>query len=408
VHRRCLEGGVEEASEDLFVRLDGRREWIRWAVRPWFGADGTVGGIAISSEDITQRKAIEENLRRQNDMLSKTEGIARIGSWAWDADTDTVHWSEELFRIVGFDPALGAPPFSRQGPLYNRSDMERLVAAAAETLRTGQPFELELRVNRADGETRVCEARGYLETRPGEHPARMYGLLADITQRKRVEQIERTIRHDLRAPASSAIYLAQLLRDAPGLTEQHRKLVDLFEQSGRCMLDTLNSTLDLFRIETGQYQFSPVPVDALQLLLELREMLHSSGRRPDVGIRIVPPASGAQALCLGQASLLRMALQNLLSNALDASPAGAEVEAALELGARCRITLRNKGAVPAPIRERFFEKYVTLGKSGGTGIGTYSARLMVLAQGGEIAMRTSDEADETVVTVELPVPGPEA
>jgi PAS domain S-box-containing protein len=412
VHSRCLEGGVEEASEDLFVRQNGQRQWVSWAVRPWYGADGTVGGIAISSEDITERKAIEENLRRKNDMLSKTEAIAHIGSWAWDVDTDTVHWSEELFRIAGFDPALGAPPFAVQAPLYNRDDLDSLTLAAAETLRTGQPFELELHINRADGETRVCDGRGYLETKPGERPARMYGLLADITQRKRVEelreQIERTIRHDLRAPASSAIYLARLLRDAPGLTEQHRKLVDLFEQSGRCMLDTLNSTLDLFRIETGQYRFSPAPVDVLQLLLELKEMLRASGRRPDVDIRIVLPVSGARPVCLGQASLLRMALQNLLSNALDASPAGAEVEAVLEVGARCRVTLRNKGAVPAPIRERFFEKYVTLGKSGGTGIGTYSARLMVLAQGGEIAMRTSDEDDETVVTVELPVPGPES
>jgi|GEM_PF-6817223 PAS domain S-box len=400
------------SSQKRYRRKDGAVVWVARTVSPVCDDEGRIKYIMGVVEDITERMAIEENLQRQNDMLSKTESIARIGSWAWDVETDTVHWSEELFRIFGFDPALSAPSFAQQSPLYNQSDLERLIAAAVETQRTGQPFELELRINRADGETRVCEGRGYLETKPGAHPMRMYGLLADITQRKRVEelreQIERTIRHDLRAPASSAIYLAQLLRAAPGLTEQHRKLVDLFEHSGRCMLDTLNSTLDLFRIETGQYQFTPAPVDALQLLLELKEMLRLSGRRPDVGIRIVPPAAGAQALCLGQASLLRMALQNLLSNALDASPGGAEVEAAFEPGARCRITLRNKGAVPAAIRERFFEKYVTLGKSGGTGIGTYSARLMVLAQGGAISMRASDEDDETVVTVDLPVPGPEA
>ena len=67
-----------------------------------------------------------------------------------------------------------------------------------------------------------------------------------------------------------------------------------------------------------------------------------------------------------------------------------------------RITIRNTGAVPANIRERFFDKYVSTGKSGGTGLGTYSARMLAEAQRGGVELSVSDENNSTEVTVTLP------
>jgi two-component system sensor histidine kinase/response regulator len=58
--------------------------------------------------------------------------------------------------------------------------------------------------------------------------------------------------------------------------------------------------------------------------------------------------------------------------------------------------------VPAAIRERFFDKFATAGKAEGTGLGTYSARLLAQAQQGDVHMHTSDESDTTVITVSLP------
>ena len=64
--------------------------------------------------------------------------------------------------------------------------------------------------------------------------------------------------------------------------------------------------------------------------------------------------------------------------------------------------VKNHGAVPKAIRDRFFEKYVTHGKRDGTGLGTYSARLLTEAQHGSIRCEVSDTDDTTVVTVRLP------
>ena len=55
VHRRCLAGESLSAEEDEFVRADGERMWLRWACHPWRTEAGEIGGIVISSEDVTER-----------------------------------------------------------------------------------------------------------------------------------------------------------------------------------------------------------------------------------------------------------------------------------------------------------------------------------------------------------------
>ncbi|HVU24578.1 MAG TPA: PAS domain S-box protein [Opitutus sp.] len=67
IHRRCLAGAIEVAEADLFERADGMKQWLRWEVRPWFHADGAVGGIVMFTQDITARKQLEENLAHARD-----------------------------------------------------------------------------------------------------------------------------------------------------------------------------------------------------------------------------------------------------------------------------------------------------------------------------------------------------
>ncbi len=67
VHRRCLAGAVEKAEADLIERADGTRQWLSWEVRPWYRASGNIGGIVMFTQDITERKQLEESLARARD-----------------------------------------------------------------------------------------------------------------------------------------------------------------------------------------------------------------------------------------------------------------------------------------------------------------------------------------------------
>ena len=62
VHQRCLAGAVERADEDGFVRPGGQTDLVHWEVRPWAQSDGSIGGIIIFSEDVTERKKAESAL----------------------------------------------------------------------------------------------------------------------------------------------------------------------------------------------------------------------------------------------------------------------------------------------------------------------------------------------------------
>jgi PAS domain S-box-containing protein len=69
VHQRCLAGEVIQAEEDRFIRADGREEILRWEVRPWIGTSGSIGGIIMFTEVITERKRTELALQAfQNDL----------------------------------------------------------------------------------------------------------------------------------------------------------------------------------------------------------------------------------------------------------------------------------------------------------------------------------------------------
>lgn len=75
-------------------------------------------------------------------------------------------------------------------------------------------------------------------------------------------------------------------------------------------------------------------------------------------------------------------------------------------GQHCRVAIENRGVVPPDIRTRFFDKFITSGKQGGTGLGTYSAKLLTEAQHGQIHMEVSDMDNLTTITVTLPATPP--
>jgi response regulator RpfG family c-di-GMP phosphodiesterase len=134
-----------------------------------------------------ERKRAEESLRSEQKLLSRTEGVAHVGSWSWEIATDTVTWSDELFRIFQRDPRQGAPSFAEHPAFYHPDDMARLGQAVAVAVADGTPYELELRAIRKDGETRVCVARGVAEMAPGGRAVRLFGSLQDVTERKKAE-----------------------------------------------------------------------------------------------------------------------------------------------------------------------------------------------------------------------------
>ncbi|MGV3570841.1 MAG: response regulator [Ramlibacter sp.] len=214
------------------------------------------------------------------------------------------------------------------------------------------------------------------------------------------EDVERMSRHDLKTPLNSILGATRLLRDDVRLAPEQQELVGVLQRAGFRMLEMVNLSLGLFRMETGSYDFRPQAVDLRDVATRVLVDLHSYAEAGSVTLYL--QGSGSNPVFVrGEELLCYSIVANLVKNAVEAAGAGQRVTLALRGGDPVTLTVHNPGEVPPDIAGQFFEKYVTRGKSGGTGLGTYSARLMARAQQGELELQTGP-AKGTTLTLTLP------
>ena len=152
---------------------------------------GSVEKLMGITEDITERKNAEFVLRQNEEALKEAQRMAHVGSWYMDLATNEVVWSEVLYQIYGFDPALPPPLYTESMKLFTPESWERLNTAIARAVETGIPYELELETVQKDGGRGWMLARGELVRDASGAPVRVRGVVMDITERKLAENILR-------------------------------------------------------------------------------------------------------------------------------------------------------------------------------------------------------------------------
>ena len=218
------------------------------------------------------------------------------------------------------------------------------------------------------------------------------------------EDVERITRHDIRGPLAGALGVLQAVLEDGDLGRKQAEQLRLVEDITLRVLGMINLSAELYKIETGRFVLKPAPVKLGELLRRIVETDRVTYAEKHLAISVDTdmPVGAEPPLAMGDLTLCFSAFQNLIKNACEAAPTHSKVSIRLLNKTPLRIEIENKGLVPEEIRERFFDKFVTAGKPGGTGLGTYSARLLVQAQQGEIAMETFEETGLTRVTVSLP------
>ena len=179
IHRRCLAGAVEKNDDEKFKRADGSTDWIRWEIRPWHHADGSIGGIIIFSEDITTRKQAELALR-----ASEAEFRTLI-----ESASDGILVSNTAGRLLEVNAAVC------QMLGYPREDLVRMgfvdIVAAGEMVRIlpeverlsgGQVVRSEWLCRRMDGSLFPAEVGSTILP-----DGRLQCIMRDVTQRKKAE-----------------------------------------------------------------------------------------------------------------------------------------------------------------------------------------------------------------------------
>jgi signal transduction histidine kinase len=221
------------------------------------------------------------------------------------------------------------------------------------------------------------------------------------------EQVEHLTRHDLKNPLMVVLNIPDLLLRRPGISADEVKWLQMIVSSARRMLEIINMSTGLFKMEQGTYTAKPEPVDALAVARQIAEQMVKAAPEgfPAIALTLegAPAASSDSLMVSAEEPLLYTMLANLVRNAVEASPQDGVVSLSFSRGETARIAIHNSGVIPASIRERFFQKFVTSGKQSGTGLGAYSAQLIARTLGGGITFQTSVE-EGTTLTVSLPLP----
>lgn len=213
------------------------------------------------------------------------------------------------------------------------------------------------------------------------------------------EEVEHITRHDLKGSLAGVIGLLQTLAADAAMAPQHAQQLRLAEETSLQVLDMINLSTELYKIETGRFVLQAAPVKLAEVLKKLMDM--ARGSFEDKRLMLVLNTDPTAPQALGDAMLCYSLFQNLIKNACEAAPEGGTVTVTLKAGNPVQVAIHNPGEVPPEIRDRFFDKFATHGKPGGTGLGTYSARMLAAAQQGDVTLDAS-QPGATTITVTLP------
>jgi PAS domain S-box-containing protein len=354
---------------------------------------------------------------RESRLQMALEG-ARVGLWDNDLEHGNFLWSDEHFRILGFEPGSVAACYETIKAATHPDDREPMEALFFETKATGRPFCCEYRVVWPDGTVRWVEAQAKYEINSDGKAVRMLGVMSDITHRKQAEvallrteklaaagRLAASIAHEINNPLEAVSNLLYLIAQANTLesaqenaqlamaevmrvsriTQQTLKFHRQTESARKvCLSEVINNVLELFQ---GRLAISNITVD----------------RRFD---------DDPELECL--AGDLRQVFANLIVNALDAMNGGGGTLTIRIRRSRdwrpaqtpgMRITLADTGCgMDMHTRRRIYEPFFTTKKDSGTGLGLWVTSEIIDRQHGDLRVWSSQTPGRqgTVFSLFLP------
>ncbi|MFO1273327.1 MAG: CHASE domain-containing protein [Rubrivivax sp.] len=401
----------------LLLTVTGRARRIEQAV------DARTGEL---QREVQERRHAEHALRESEARLRSILDNVPIGVMFLDPQGRLAEVNPHLAEMLGrpaqwlLHASLDEISHPEEQP-ENRRQLAALLGGEVAISRR------QMRLQRADG--RLLWVRTHLTVlrEDAGPPARLAGVVEDITEHLRLEESERALdraeaasraksefvsrmSHELRTPLNAMIGFAQLLsldRD-PALAPHQRDWTAQIQRAGWHLLEMINDTLDLARIESGAVQLSLKTQDLPALVSASLALVSTAARQRgvDVGTDLAADAAGVH----GDELRIKQVLTNLLSNAIKYNrEGGSVVVTARRRGDTVEVAVRDTGLGMTPEQmAALFQPYNRLGREAsaieGTGIGLVISRRLAELMGGGLEV-SSAAGQGSVFTLRLPAAG---
>ena len=417
-------------AEEPVLTGDGTSRLVAWRATLVRDELGRLIGTLSSGEDVTERRRAERALQQSEALLRAAQEIANVGNYEVHVPHGPAHWSEQLFRIIGREPALGPlPPQDYASSVVHPDDRERFRDGFARALAAGGGFELEYRIVRPDGAVREVHSRAQVSAVPGGESRVVTGTLHDITDRKRAEQEMRqsheklthvarlstmgematSLAHEINQPLTAIASFAQAsLRmlgspAGPHSAELRDALTQITAQALRAG-EVIRRLRGLVKNRAAHTE----TLDLNRLIEDLRVLAEPDARLNDV--RLTLELAPVLAPVAGDPVQLQQVLLNLVRNAIDATleRPGAPREITvrtLNHPDAVEVAVADHGAgVPAAIADQLFNPFFTT-KAAGTGLGLAISRSIIRAHRGKLGYGPTPGGGTTFSFTLPPLPG---
>ncbi len=187
--RAALAAGQPIESEVRVRAANGEYRWLLVRNVPLCDELGKIVKWYGTSFDIHERKRVEEALHRSEAYLAEAQKITHTGSYAYDGRTNTFpYWSEEHFRIWGFDPQQGPPDGETLLQRVHPEEREMVRELSVKAVRERRDYIAEYRIVLPDGTVKYIEAIGHHVSTESGGPILVIGTHVDVTERKRAQE----------------------------------------------------------------------------------------------------------------------------------------------------------------------------------------------------------------------------
>ncbi len=375
----------------------------------------------------TQRQMAEERarageaLRERDTALQIALTASGMGLWTWEVPTGVLHWSDEVYRIIGYAPGEIQPSNDAWFNAIHPDDSAEMHADMERVLVSGDKIRKQYRVVWPDGTVRWAESQGLCQRDSQGKASLLMGVITDVTNRKRAEdamlraeklavagRLAASVAHEINNPLEAVTNLLYLISMSSTAEEAHRHACLALEELLRVSMIT-QSTLKFHR-QQGQPKIT--------MLSEVVESIGVMMRPKFIGGSIAVDIRAVNEVAIAcMPSEAQQIFTNLISNAIEAIPQSGRLVIRLRRSHDwrnpsidgMRVTVGDTGTgMDRPTMRRIFEPFFTTKPETGTGLGMWVVAQLVDRHQGSVSMWSTQRhgASGTVFSIFLPTAHP--